>query len=68
MQGLFKINVDVYFGSNRKDLDGCLKILFDCLQSCKAIKNDRQCVEISARKLIDKENPRVEFTIEEIEL
>ena len=68
IQGFFKISVDVYFGSNRKDLDGCFKILLDCLQGCKAIKNDRQCVEIVARKLIDKENPRVEFTIEEIEI
>lgn len=66
--GLFKITLDVYFASNRKDLDGCFKILLDCLQGCKAIKNDRQCVEIVARKLIDKENPRVEFTIEEIEI
>lgn len=68
IKGFFKIDVDVYFGSNRKDLDGSFKVLFDCLQSCKAILNDRQCVEIHARKLIDKENPRVEFTIEEIEL
>ena len=50
------------------DLDNAFKILLDCLQGCKTIKNDRQCVEIVARKLIDKENPRVEFTIEEIEI
>lgn len=61
----FKITVDCYFGSNRKDLDGCFKILLDCLQSCRAIKNDRLCTEIHARKLIDKNNPRVEFEIEE---
>lgn len=66
--GFFKIDVDVYFGNNRKDLDGSFKILLDCLQSCKAIINDRQCVEIHARKLIDKINPRVEFVIEEVEL
>lgn len=66
--GFFKIDVDVYFANNRKDLDGSFKILLDCLQSCKAIINDRQCVEIHARKLIDKINPRVEFIIEEVEL
>ena len=66
--GFFKIDVDVYFGNNRKDLDGSFKILLDCLQSCTAIINARQCVEIHARKLIDKINPRVEFVIEEVEL
>ena len=68
IERMFKISIDAYFGSNRKDLDGCFKILLDCLQSCKAIKNDRQCVEIHARKLIDKNNPRIEFVIEEVEL
>ena len=62
----FSIDLDAYFSSNRKDLDGCFKILLDCLQKCKAIKNERLCVEIHARKLVDKEKPRVEFTITEI--
>lgn len=59
----FSIDIDVYFGSNRKDLDGCFKILLDCLQSNGVIKNDRQCLEIHARKMVDKENPRVEICI-----
>lgn len=63
---MFKFNLDCYFGSNRKDLDGCFKIILDCLQTCGAIKNDRLCAEIHARKLIDKKNPRIEFTIEEL--
>lgn len=63
IQGYFKLVLDVYFGTMRKDLDGCFKILFDCLQSCKAIKNDNRCVEINARKFVDKINPRVEFSI-----
>ena len=61
----FKLTVDVYYENNLPDLDNCLKLLLDCLQQCKAIKNDRYCFEISARKLIDKTDPRVEFTIEE---
>lgn len=68
IKGFFKMTLDVYFSSNRKDLDNSMKVLFDCLQGCKAIQNDRQCVEIHARKLIDKNNPRVEFVIEEVEL
>lgn len=60
----FKIVIDVYFASDRPDLDNALKVTLDCLQGCKAIKNDRLCAEIHARKLIDKANPRIEFTIE----
>jgi len=59
----FELYVDVYFPSDRQDLDNSLKILMDCLQSCKVIKNDRQCVKIVAQKFIDKNNPRVEFEI-----
>ncbi len=59
----FTIDIDVYYQNNRKDLDGSFKILLDCLQQCKVIKNDRECVEIHARKLIDKNNPRVDIII-----
>lgn len=62
----FKLTVDVFFGSDRPDLDNAMKILLDCLQTCGAIKNDRLCAEIHARKLIDKKNPRIEFEIEEL--
>lgn len=61
----FKLTIDVYFSSDRPDLDNSAKVVLDCLQSCKAIKNDRLCAEIHARKFVDKENPRVEFVIEE---
>jgi Holliday junction resolvase RusA-like endonuclease len=62
----FKLSVDVYYENMRPDLDNCFKVLLDCLQQCKAIKDDRYCVEIHGRKLIDKVNPRIEFTIEEV--
>lgn len=61
----FKLTIDVYFNSDRPDLDNSAKVVLDCLQSCKAIKNDRLCAEIHARKFVDKVNPRVEFEIEE---
>lgn len=60
----FKLDIDVYFASDRPDLDNALKVTLDCLQACKVIRNDRDCAEIHARKLIDKDNPRIEFTIE----
>lgn len=62
----FKLTIDVYYKSDQPDLDNSLKVILDCLQTCKAIKNDRLCAEIHARKLIDKLNPRVEFEIEEL--
>ncbi len=61
----FKLTIDVYFSSDRPDLDNSCKVVLDCLQAIKVIKNDRLCAEIHARKLIDKENPRIEFEIEE---
>lgn len=66
IQGFFELHADVYFQSNQPDLDNSLKGLLDCLQSCKAIKNDRNCVKIVANKFIDKNNPRIEFTLVEV--
>lgn len=66
IEGDFKLDIDVYFPSNRQDLDNSLKVVLDCLQECKAIVNDRACIEINARKFIDKNNPRIEFKIVEI--
>lgn len=59
----FEFEVDVYYPSNRSDLDNAMKILLDCLQRAKVIKNDNKCTKIIARKFIDKNNPRVEFKI-----
>lgn len=66
--GWFKLSVRVFHENNRPDLDNGLKILLDCLQACKVIKNDRQCTEIHAYKYVDKRNPRVEIEIEEVEI
>lgn len=61
--GLFEFHIDVYYPANRADLDNSLKVCLDCLQHVKAIKNDRNCIKIVAQKFVDKENPRIEFTI-----
>lgn len=66
ISGYFKLSVDVYYQNMMPDLDNCFKVLLDCLQQCRAIKNDRYCVEVHGRKLIDKVDPRIEFTIQEI--
>lgn len=59
----FDFEIDVYYPSNRSDLDNSLKVVLDCLQKCKVIKNDNKCVKIIARKFIDKANPRIEYKI-----
>ncbi len=65
----FKIDIDVYFRSKANDIDNSLKIVLDTLQhQCHAIKNDNLCAGIHIRKFVDKDNPRIEFQIEEIEL
>lgn len=63
IEGLFEINIDVYNESNRADLDNAFKIILDCLQKVKAIKNDNNCIRIVANKFIDKVNPKVVFKI-----
>lgn len=66
IKGLFEIHLNVFYENQRPDLDNCLKIILDCLQGCKAIKNDRNCVKVIAEKFIDKLNPRIEFKLIEI--
>ena len=66
IKGLFEIEIDAFFPSNRQDLDNVLKGVLDNLQSCKAIENDRNCVRITAQKFIDKINPRIEFRLIEL--
>lgn len=62
----FQIWIDVYFQSNRSDLDNSAKVILDCLQTSGVIKNDRLCSVLVMRKHIDKENPRIEFEIKPI--
>lgn len=63
IEGAFEFHVDAYYPNNRSDLDGCFKATLDLLQKHGAIKNDRYCVKIIARKFIDKERPRIEFNL-----
>lgn len=59
----FEFRIKVYYPSRRSDLDNSLKVVLDCLQKVKAIKNDNKCIKIIAEKFLDKENPRIEFEI-----
>ena len=66
IDGYFKIELKVFYPSQRSDLDNSLKVILDCLQRVKAIKNDNKCVKIDAEKFLDKENPRIEFRLEKV--
>lgn len=59
----FEIEIDVFYPSERSDLDNSLKILMDSLQACGVIKNDNKCTRITAQKFVDKKEPRVEITL-----
>lgn len=64
--GYFELYVKVFYPSQRSDLDNSLKVILDCLQYVKAIENDNKLVKVLAEKYLDKNNPRIEFHIEEI--
>lgn len=68
IEGYFEFYVKIFYQSQRQDLDNAMKVILDCLQSCKAIKNDNKCVKIVAEKFLDKSNPRIEFEIKEVKL
>lgn len=61
--GYFEFHINVFYPSQRSDLDNSLKIALDCLQKVKAIPNDNKCVKIVAQKFLDKAKPRIEFEV-----
>ncbi len=58
----FELDMDVYFPTQRSDLDNSLKVVLDCLQKVHAFSNDNLCTRITVRKFLDKLKPRIEFT------
>ena len=64
--GYFELHLRVYFASMSHDLDNSLKIILDCLQHTRTIKNDNRCVKIVADQFLDKASPRIEFRIIEV--
>ena len=55
--------IAIYYPSMRSDLDNGCKVILDCLQHGKVIKNDNLVTEIHLTKHIDKANPRCEISI-----
>lgn len=55
------LHIDVYRPRKIGDLDNTLKGILDSLNGCLYV-DDRQVVEIHARRFDDKENPRVNIS------
>lgn len=61
----FRIEIAVYWERLAQDLDNAAKVILDCLQISKVIKNDNLCYEIKMSKHLDAAHPRCEIKIEE---
>ena len=59
----FVIEVTICYTSTRHDLDNGMKTLLDCLQMAGIIRDDAQCREIHARKIVNKFEPFVHLII-----
>lgn len=59
------IGLEFFFKRNR-DIDSGIKIVLDALQREAVIKNDSLIEHLNVKKYQDKENPRVEVTIEQL--
>jgi len=66
LDGLLRVQLNVYYPSMRSDIDNGAKIVLDCLQTAKVIKNDNLVTELYMTKHIDKTNPRAEITLSEL--
>lgn len=62
IDGPVSVSIDVYRPRRAGDLDNTLKAIFDCLKGV-AWGDDKQVVEIRARRFDDKDNPRAEVTV-----
>lgn len=60
-----KMTLRIYFkDKRRRDIDGPLKCLLDSLTEAEVYDDDELIHELNIKKLIDKENPRVEIDLE----
>lgn len=65
--GEVKVTIDFYFKDKRMDIDNAVKSLLDCMSGI-CWKDDRQIVELIARKHVNKSNPSILISIENLSL
>ncbi len=59
------LDIDFFVPNQLSDLDNLLKGTLDCLTGI-LWDDDRQIIEIMARKYVDKKNPRIEILINQL--
>ena len=64
VSGEVAVSIDVYRPAKRGDLDNTLKVAIDALKGF-AYDDDKQVVELKARRFDDKKNPRIEVAVTE---
>lgn len=62
-QNRYHLDVTVYRSKNVGDIDNFYKGVADALEDAGILANDSQIDLMTGRKLIDKRQPRVEFTL-----
>ena len=62
-----RVVMTTWWPTRRGDVDATSKAVLDSLQNGGAIANDAQVVELVARKGVDKDRPRIEVEIFELE-
>jgi Holliday junction resolvase RusA-like endonuclease len=65
LEGRVAVEIEAFMARTNTDLDHCQKALLDALQGY-AFDNDRDVWQITARKHIDRKNPRIEVRITEL--
>lgn len=59
--GPVSVKVRVHYQSRRSDLS--TELLFDLIQKAGIIKNDNQIMHVESWKGLDRENPRIHFSV-----
>ena len=66
IEGPVRVDLQVCQKDHKKDAHNAQDLVFDCLQHCGLIGNDRHIVEWSGKSFIDKQKPRVWVRIEKL--
>ncbi len=61
----YALIVKVYRSVNRGDLDNYVKTVLDAMQDAGLFADDSQIDRITGEKFIDRENPRIVFTLKQ---
>jgi Holliday junction resolvase RusA-like endonuclease len=59
--GPVSVKVRVHYQSRRSDLS--TELLFDLLQKAEIIKNDNQIMHVESWKGLDRDNPRIHYSV-----